>query len=447
MTAVRKILYRLYRLGSSARFRAQRRLTRPGLAVLGGVFAAGLVGLDITQSLAYQVFLVLLSLLLAAWASCWFYRARFTAERLLPCFGTVGSPLHYRVTLRNATRVPQNGLVVLENLADPRPSFDEFIAIHRAEERRMRSFSVAKRKKRLGFELVRVSEAPVPPLLPGQEAEVRLQLTPLRRGHVRFTGLTVARPDPLGLVKAFAKFPLPQSVLVLPRRYPLPPIALPGTMKYQQGGVAMASSVGESEEFVSLRDYRQGDPLRHIHWRSWARVGKPVVKEFQDEFFVRHALILDTFTDHPNSEVFEEAVSVAASFACTILTQESLLDLLFVGPEAYCFTSGRGLAHTEQILEILASVRVCRGQGFQALENLVIDHVSLVSGCVVVLLDWDARRRSFIERLKMLGLPVLVLVVTEAGAKESFEAGPMQDQPQQFHVLEAGAIEEGLARL
>ena len=57
----------------------------------------------------------------------------------------------------------------------------------------------------------------------------------------------------------------------------------------------MASSVGESEEFVSLRDYRRGDPMRHIHWKSWAKTGKPIVKEFQDEFFVRHALILDTF--------------------------------------------------------------------------------------------------------------------------------------------------------
>ena len=90
-----------------------------------------------------------------------------------------------------------------------------------------------------------------------------------------------------------------------------------------------------------------------------------MVKEFEDEFFVRHALVLDTFTDHQHSEVFEEAVSVAASFACTLPTQESLLDLLFVGPQSYCFTAGRGVAHVEQMLEILASVRACSDQPFQ----------------------------------------------------------------------------------
>ena len=133
---------------------------------------------------------------------------------------------------------------------------------------------------------------------------------------LRFVGVTLARPDPLGLFRALVNQPAPQSALILPKRYPLPPIALPGAMKYQQGGVALASNVGRSEEFVALREYRRGDPWRHIHWRSWAKTGKPIVKEFEDEFFVRHALVLDTFTDQPHEDQFEEAVSVAASFAC-----------------------------------------------------------------------------------------------------------------------------------
>ena len=149
---------------------------------------------------------------------------------------------------------------------------------------------------------------------------------------MRFTGLTLARPDPLGIFRSFSKISAPQTVLILPRRYSIPPIALPGALRYQEGGVALAANVGRSEEFVALREYRHGDPLRHIHWRSWAKVGKPIVKEFEDEFFVRHALVLDTFTDEPRSEILEEAVSVAASFACAVLTQESLLDLLSHGP-------------------------------------------------------------------------------------------------------------------
>jgi uncharacterized protein (DUF58 family) len=234
--------------------------------------------------------------------------------------------------------------------------------------------------------------------------------------------------------------------LILPKRYLLPPIALPGSMKYQQGGVALASNVGQSDEFIALRDYRHGDPPRHIHWRTWARIGKPVVKEFEDEFFVRHALVLDTFVDHPCSEAFEEAISVAASFACSVRTQESLLDLLFVGPQSYAFTAGRGLAHADQMLEVLASVRPCADQTFDKLEHLVINHVRRVSGCICVLVGWDEPRRKFIEKLQALGVPLLVLVVTGPGKAKSLPAFPAS-QTDRFHVLEVGQIEQNLALL
>ncbi|HEY5233399.1 MAG TPA: DUF58 domain-containing protein [Verrucomicrobiae bacterium] len=258
--------------------------------------------------------------------------------------------------------------------------------------------------------------------------------------------MTLARPDPIGLFRSFVKISAPQTVLILPKRYWLPPVALPGTMRYQEGGVALAANVGRSEEFVSLREYRHGDPMRHIHWRSWAKVGKPIVKEFEDEFFVRHALVLDTFIDEPRSEILEEAVSVAASFACAVLTQESLLDLLFVGPESYCFTAGRGLAHANQILEILASVKNCDDKNFAALEQLVINHVSVVSGCICVLQKWDDGRKKLVEKLRALDVPVLVLVVLLPGEAKP-DAGPLRDTPDCFHVLEIGKIAEQLAGL
>src|SRR5262249_57501569 len=111
------------------------------------------------------------------------------------------------------------------------------------------------------------------------------ELRPVRRGQVRLTGLTIARADALGLVHALKTIRLPQSLLVLPRRYPMAQIQLAGYRKYQPGGVALASSVGDSEEFMALRDYRAGDPMRRIHWRSWAKLGRPAVPEDQDEVF------------------------------------------------------------------------------------------------------------------------------------------------------------------
>jgi len=442
-----KLLYRLYRLFSGTRHWAERRFTRAGLIMLGAVCVAAVLGLDPENSVGYQGFTLLLGLVLVAVLGGFRFKAAFAAERLLPRFGTAGQPFRYRVVVRNLTRKHQAGLMLLENLADPRPSFPEWTALQLDDQKYVRPFRVRQWRRGNPFKLATVPEGVVPPLPPDQRVEVSVELTPLRRGIVHFTGVTFARPDPLGLFRALVRVPLAQSVLVLPKRYPLPPLALPGALKYQQGGVALASNVGQSDEFVALREYRRGDPIRHIHWRSWAKTGKPIVMEFEDEFFVRHALVLDTFTDRPHTDAFEEAVSVAASFACTVLTQESLLDLMFVGPQAYSFTAGRGLAHADQMLEILASVRPCSEQPFGTLEQLVLNHSSVVSGCICVLLAWDATRRQFVAKLKALRLPVLVLVIRPPGETEPLEPGPMRDAPERLVALEIGRIEEQLARL
>ena len=441
-----KPIYWSYRHSSGLWHRAARRFTPAGLCAAGGWLVAGAVGADIENTVTYQSFALLFAFLFFAVACSFFFRAKFSATRLLPRFGTAGQPLQYQVQLKNLTNKNQAGLTLLEDLADPRPPFDEWLEFQLAENRRVRPFRVSQRRTQNPFRLATVKPAEVPPLPPHGEGVVALELLPLRRGILRFTGVTVARPDVLGLFRAFRRLSAPQTVLILPKRHPLPPIALPGAMKYQEGGVALAASVGSSEEFVALRDYRQGDPLRHIHWRSWARIGKPIVKEFEDEFFVRHALVLDTFTDEPHNELLEEAVSVAASFACTVLTQESLLDLLFVGNKSYCFTFGRSLGQADQMLEILASVRNCADRTFDALEHLVLNHVSVVSGCICVLQRWDEPRKNFVKKMRVLSVPVMVLVIVRPGEAKP-DAGPLRDEPQNFHVLEIGKISEALAKL
>jgi len=435
----------MYRVSSGSWYWSSRRFTPAGFCVAGAVLVTGSIGLDIENTVTYQAFSLMLTFLVLAFAVSWVFRARFSLQRTLPRLGTAGQPLVYWVRVQNLTGRPQAGLTLQENLADPRPAFPDWLAFKKAESRRARSFRFGERRRDHPFQRVTLREGLVPALSPRGQVEVRMEILPRRRGVLRFTGASVARTDPLGLFRSCVTVPAPQTVLILPRRYNLPPIALPGSMRYQEGGVALAANVGRSDEFVALREYRRGDPLRHIHWRSWAKAGRPIVKEFEDEFFVRHALVLDTFLDEPYSEILEEAVSVAASFACTILTQESLLDLLFVGAESYCFTAGRGVGHTDRMLEILAGVRECPDKPFAILEHLVLSHVSAVSGCVCVLLAWDEPRRAFVKKLQALNVPVLVLVMARSGG--TLDPGPLRDEPHRFLALEPGRVEQGLARL
>lgn len=227
MTFLYKPIYWMYRAAGGLRNWARRRFTLAGLTVAGAFLAAGAVSTDVENTVTYQSFSLLVALLLPALASCLFFRATFAATRSLPQFGTAGQTLRYRVRIKNLTSKTQAGLTLLEDLADPRPDFHHWLAFQLAESRRVLPFRVSRRRNN-PFHPADAREAQVPPLSAGGEAEARVEVLPLRRGVLRFTGVTLARPDPLGLFRSFVKISAPQTVLILPRRYPLPPIALPG---------------------------------------------------------------------------------------------------------------------------------------------------------------------------------------------------------------------------
>jgi len=414
---------------------------------------SAVVGLDTKGTMAYQAFTFLLAILVIAMLSSLFFRLRFSATRLMPRFGTAGVMSEYRIKVYNETDKIQTELTLFEEFEDPCPSLEEFMEIPEPGEERRNLFDRAVGYYRwlwlISIKRQATAEAvALPDLQPNFVTEAYVEITPSNRGVIRLTGLTVDRPDPFGLFNACLTVSLPQSFLVLPKRYKLPPIALPGTRRYQSGGVALASSVGDSEEFTSLREYRPGDPLRKIHWKSWAKTGKPIVKEYQDEFFVRHALILDTFQKTAHGQILEEAVSIAASIACEIQTQESLLDLMFVGPEAYCFTSGRGLAHKDKMIEILAGVVACRNKSFDHLTSLVTARASMLSGCICILLSWDEERKKLIDHLKSMGIPTLALIIAQAnGGADNRVKESAQDESNNIHQLTTDKIQEGLMRI
>ena len=446
----KRYLYRNYRVFAAITHRFGRRLTLVGWVMLGGTVAAAALGADTNVSLSYQTFALMGCLVLASAICTPFGRAKISLERILPKFGSVGEVLRYRISIRNNSDKPQNALTIIEEMPDPRPTFEEFVMTPEPGEERRNWFDRAYGYDRWRWlmarnERARIPELRVPDLPPGGESTVMAELTPVRRGVLRLTGTTVACPDPFGLFRSLRKMAHAESILILPKRHAMPNFELPGAMKYQIGGVSMASSVGESEEFVSLREYRPGDPLRRMHWKSFAKLGKPIVKEYQEEFFVRHALILDTFGDLVQEEIFEAAVSIAASLACTIQDQDSLLDLMFVGPEAYCFTSGRGVGHLERMLEILASVQMCQEKEFAALKHLVLTHAVSVSGCVCVFIAWDEERQELVNALLARRVPLRVLVVSESN--QPCPMGVMEAQPENFHVLPLGKIAEHLAVL
>jgi uncharacterized protein (DUF58 family) len=409
---------------------------------------AGVFGIDTRQTMAFQIFALMAALLLLALISTVSFRGRFRIHRILPEFATVDQPLRYKCVIENLISRKQKGLVLIDELDTDLPEFNEFLLSKDPQDIKRNWFDRFVGYPKLVNLIQKKRGGSIKPvgidfISARGQADSHIRLTPMRRGYLNFHSTKVARADPLGLIRAFKKINNKNTMLVLPKLYNVPPIQLQGNRKYQHGGMNLASSVGDSQEFMSLREYRPGDPMRSIHWRSYAKRTQPIVKEYQDEFFVRQGLILDTFSGPHTEEVFEEAVSVAASFAVAVKHQDALLDLMFVGTQAYRFTSGRGLSTTESMLEILACVKPCQESSFDRLHQLVLEHGTQSSGFICVLLGWDENRQSFVRLLETMDVPSLVLIITDDRFDDSSDINTAMELVR-IHALKTREIQTGL---
>jgi len=419
----------------------KQRFTSAGMLMVGLLVLAGVFGVNTRANLAYQLVSLATALLAVAMLSALWFRPAIHIRRRLPRYASHGDPVRYVVEVENRTGRAQRGLLIQEQVEssplaatrgdDPLVGYSSWIAAVR---------------RHAGANPRPVA---VPDLPPGGRVEVSMQWRPLRRGYVRLAACSLLRPDPLGLFYARKRTRLRESLLVLPKRYAVNWTAWTGELRDKPGGQSHAASTSGVEEFATLREYRPGDPLRHIDWKGWARLGTPIVKEFFETCFVRQALILDTSLPAvANSARFEAAVSVAASFtAAGPAAMRGALDLVFIGSDVQRVSAGTGVGSLDGVLEALACVAAQPEETFAMLEDCVDERAGELSSCVCVLLAWDDQRRALVSNLRRRGVPVLVLLVDDKDANPSLEPGPMADQPDRFKVLSARRLAVELAGL
>lgn len=152
----------------------------------------------------------------------------------------------------------------------------------------------------------------------GQASSVAYTVRADMRGRYDVGPLVVRLTDPFGLCELVRSFPTVDRLTVIPQVVPLPSIRLAG--EYSGTGDSRARSVAvHGEDDAATREYRHGDDLRRVHWRSTARVGELMVRREEQPWESRATVVLDTRASAHRGEgptaSFEWAVSAAASMA------------------------------------------------------------------------------------------------------------------------------------
>jgi len=262
--------------------------------------------------------------------------------------------------------------------------------------------------------------ASVPQLARGQTVRLSMKLQARRRGVYSIDGPRPFTTFPFNLRRNGPPPRRGRSVIALPEFHPLLHVDIPAQARHQPGGIALTSNIGESPEYIGNREYRPGDSTRRIDFRAWARLAQPAVKEYQEEYYCRIALVLDTFIDspwwRPRRLIYpnlEAAVSLSAAVADALSRGEYIIDIFAAGPELYVFRAGRHTTHFENVLEILAGVGPCRRNPFEIVTPALADELSNISSVICVLLDWDAPREQLVRRAAEAGCAPKVLIVRD----------------------------------
>ena len=363
--------------------------------------------------------------------------------RHLPSYATVGQTLTYDIELINHSEKIQKGLVLYELVADPRPDYESFINSREPFEDKRNFWDrrtlyyrwvwLVNRQRR-----ARIFPVSLPNLPPKKSIRVKVSCRALSRGYLNLSHTLIARPDVLGLINRIKKIACRDRLLITPEPREVASLSLKAARQHHPGGVLLASSIGNSDEFMSLRNYRPGDPMRNIHWRSFAKMREPIIKEFEDEFFIHQLLVLDTCTDPKDDLLLEEAVKLAVGCTRLLDQTESIFELMMAGKPVRCVTAGRSLGQDFGLMEALSCVHSCRSRSIDVLLSELTRRLGRLSGAVCIFLGWSPAHFSVYQRLRQADLLVQVLVLSHDPGRTREKIQQDTDDLSGFEVLMAG---------
>ena len=190
----------------------------------------------------------------------------------------------------------------------------------------------------------------IPSLAPGAEHDELFILPTNRRQVIDVGPASSVRGDPLGLVRRVVDWTQPTPLFVHPRTTRLEGLGA-GFLRDLEG-LPTADLVDSGVAFHALREYQPGDDRRFVHWKTTARVGKLMIRQFIDTRRSHLAIVLDTQPDaYASDDEFELAVSLGGSLGARTLRDEQELTFSS-GTKAWAPFSA------QQLLDMLAGIEM-----------------------------------------------------------------------------------------
>ncbi len=389
----------------------KREITPIGIGLNVSVILTLIAGIDILHTQTIQLFLFLFPLAVISYFMGRKLSGRLSVKRHIHGEISVGIPHYYDLIIERTggktgydltireweeLELPSSEMFssIVEPNEDQRNRWDRLVQYHRWQ------WLVQKLKR------VRSKVQLLPQFEPNSQIKMRMKLIPLRRGVLRLSGIAIAQPDPFNFYRIIRYIPSETSLTVYPKRYSVSLNELFSGIG-SMGEFGTQNQIGEGDLFQGVREYRPGDPLKKIHWKSWAKRGKPIVKEFQQESDQSCSVIVDTCSSIDAYFKVEKLITLGASIAETAHKKKILLKQFWLN---------KTIIHSNQdqlkeILSLLAHYQFQPDEPFKALGEQM-GAVNQQMGIIFwITTRWSQERQEVLQQLLTRRLTVRIFLL------------------------------------
>jgi len=171
-----------------------------------------------------------------------------------------------------------------------------------------------------------VESVRLPPLAAGESRDILVSVPTVHRGIIPLGPVTVVRRDPIGLARRDSVRSAASELYVHPATVALA-LSATGLLRDLEG-IPTADLTDSDISFHALRAYTPGDDRRHIHWKSTAKTGAFLVRQFE-QTRRSHLIVLQSLAeaDYADAAEFELAVSVVASIGSRAIVDGSTVSV------------------------------------------------------------------------------------------------------------------------
>lgn len=220
------------------------------------------------------------------------------------------------------------------------------------------------------------------------------------------------------------------KILVYPQYFTIKNIPLSANLKNPHQGDYPIEKTSGIDEFIGVREYRYGDPIKHIHWASSAKAGELIVKEFNDINEASMSIVLDLHKDKNFGKgqhtTLEYAVKIATSLAIYALEHNISLNIYAQGRRSVNLQNLKTKEHTKKVLESLARVK---SDGIEKYEHVVGALSRSLGNSTLVLFQNNEKLDNMVSHLEQKGYNIFLFNFKTY----SFSQAPTPNSVKHYH--------------